>query len=129
MKKLPPTQIVGTGFPGVARPIHMIDAEFGLSDYISGAKAKRVKATLTTIQAATSRAQAAAALKDYLAERTFLGLTTLKRLMVTHSVPEVRVAILRVLENLKVIMASSEVEDELLESNPSLSPTVFLPLQ
>lgn len=123
------TPIVGIGSPGLARPILAIDAEFGLSDYISGAKMVRVKNTLAAIEATGDVAQAAAALLIYQREKTFMGLNSLKRLMITHPVGEVRVAIMKALEKMKVLTGSSEIEDELLETNPKLSPKVFLPIK
>ena len=47
-----------------------------------------------------------------------MGLNSLKRLMVAHAVPEARVAIMKSLEKMKILIGSSDVEDTLLEANP-----------
>jgi len=104
----------GIGAPGLARPILTIDAEFGLSDYISGSKMTRVREALSALESAGTVAQAEVALGSYKQERTLMGLNSLKRLMLTHTVPEVRVAILKVLEEMRVIVGSSDIEDDLI---------------
>lgn len=121
--------IPGIGSPGLARPILLIDAEFGLSDYISGSKMTRVRSALSAIEASSSAAEATVALNAYQRERTYMGLNSLKRLMLTHSLAEVRIAIMKTLEKMKVIVGSSDVEDELLETNPKVSPKIFLPIK
>ena len=117
------------GSPGLARPILTIDAEFGLSDYISGVKITRVRDALQKLQSAASLAQANVALDGYLREKTFMGLTSLKRLMLTHNNVEVRIAILKALEKMKVIVGSSDIEDGLLQSNPQINPKIVLPIK
>ena len=120
--------VPGIGAPGLARPIQLIDAEFGLSDYISGVKLARVKTLISAIESATTEAQASMNLTAYLNEKTYMGLNSLKRLMVAHAVPVVRVAIMKSLEKMKIIIGSNDIENALLEPNPQISSNVFLKL-
>lgn len=119
--------IPGIGAPGLARPILLIDSEFGLSDYISGAKMSRVQNILVSLGSSKSVAQAALILTDYQRERTFMGLNSLKRMMLNHPVADVRLEIMRTLEKMKVLIGSSDIADELLEEKPQVSPKIFLP--
>lgn len=119
--------IPGVGSPGIARPILLIDSEFGLSDYIDGTKMNRVNRILENLRSASSVEQATLALNGYRREKTFMGLNMLKRQMLTHPVTEVRLAIMRSLEKMKVLVGSSEVEDLLLENRPQIDANFFLP--
>ena len=121
--------IPGIGSPGLARPINLIDAEFGLSDYISGSKMSRVRTSIDNLKTTRDAKQAQTILSSYISERTYMGLNSLKNLMITHPVPEVRLTIMKALEKMKVLVGSSDVEDELLENSPKINPQIFLKLR
>jgi S1-C subfamily serine protease len=120
--------IPGIGSPGLARPINLIDAEFGLSDYISGSKMTRVRNVLSNLQASQDAKSAGIALTAYMAEKTYMGLNSLKNLMVTHPTAEVRLAIMKALEKMKILVGSSDIVNELLDNNPQIDQKIFLRL-
>lgn len=100
------TVIQGVGAPGLARPIYSIDAEFGISDYLSGTKQERVKTLLRQITEAKSGSEVTIPLQKLQNEKTFYGLPLLKQLMVNHEVKEVRKEISRTLQRMGVLAGS-----------------------
>ncbi|MBT4762741.1 MAG: hypothetical protein HOO06_13670 [Bdellovibrionaceae bacterium] len=98
----------GIGSPGLARPIHLIDLEFGLSDYISGAKQQRVKGLISKIQTTRNISIAKGLLEDYRLEKTYLGLKSVKNLMINHSSNGIRLEIMKILETMGFLVGSSD---------------------
>lgn len=98
--------IPGSGSPGLARPIHIIDSEFQISDYLSGSKQARVKSQLKQVTEAKSLSEALPALNSFVLEKTFYGLPALKLLMVNHESKEIRKEIARTLQKMNVLAGS-----------------------
>ncbi len=93
----------GIGAPGLARPIFSIDAEFGISDYLTGAKQARVKSLLKQIADSKNSTDVIVPLQNLQNEKTFYGLPFLKLLMINHEVKEVRREISRTLQRMGVL--------------------------
>lgn len=98
--------IPGKGAPGLARPISLIDSEFGITDYLSGAKQSRLKVILKRIEDSQTATEVIPALDAYQAEKTFYGLPVLKLLMVNHSSKEVRKEIARSLQKMSILVGA-----------------------
>lgn len=97
------TMTPGVGAPGLARPIHSIDVEFGISAYLTGAKQARVKSLLKQIGGAKNSAQVLEPLKKFQKEKTFYGLPLLKSLMINHESKEIRKEIARTLQEMGIL--------------------------
>jgi len=120
--------IIGVGAPGLARPIHLIDSVFGISDYLSGAKQARVRATLKTLAETQDKAEAAKLITQFQSEYTYMGVNQLKSLMVLHSSAEIRALILRGLEKMRILLGNSELAEDVLNSAPDIQNAIQLKL-
>lgn len=97
----------GVGSPAISRPIHLIDLEFGISDYLTHKKQDRIQAILEKLKSTSDVNAAKSLLAAFRNEKTFYGASYLKYLMVEHPTSTVRKEILLTLEGLDVLKGKS----------------------
>lgn len=95
-----------SGAPVTVRPINAINNRYGITDYINGAKQERVITYLKSIKLSNSAADVRKTLNLYSDEKTLLGSTTLKRVMVEHETLEIRTEIKKFLEDKGMILGN-----------------------
>ena len=96
------------GSPGLARPIQMINAKFDIDGYLTGKKQERVITILQMLKVSTTAEDANKALNIFDLENTYLGLPTLKNIMLEHNSGEIRVLIKKYLEQKDYLLGSEE---------------------
>jgi S1-C subfamily serine protease len=96
------------GAPGIARPLQMINAEFGIDDYLSGSKETRIIKILQMLKVSATASDAQSALEAFDNERTYLGLGVMKSIMLSHQDVAVRKMIMQYLEKRVFIMGPDE---------------------
>ncbi|WP_413582865.1 S1 family peptidase [Bdellovibrio sp. HCB288] len=97
-----------SGSPGIARPIQMINAKFGIEDYLNGSKEVRVTKILQMLKVSSNVTEAQKALNAFESERTYLGLNVMKSVMLSHQDFAVRKVIMQYLEKHELIMGPDQ---------------------
>ena len=96
------------GSSGLARPIQMINAKYDIVGYIDGKKQERVIDILKMLKVSKNSEDAKKALYAFELENTYLGLATLKNIMIEHEVSDIRLTIKKYLQDKDYLIGSDE---------------------